>query len=142
MASTSVTRDQNEAEVLRLHASGMPQRAIATRLGVSRPMVQRIINSSDGILPAGSDDDDGVYAEFSELAKAAQSENTLEAYRNVHKVALTCHQNGYDVPWHSLPYLMLLSHTAVDANVSSRRKLRAEIRQVYQDRKDWRDSNA
>jgi len=126
---------------MRLHNQGMPQRAIATKLGVSRPMVQRIINSGE-VVPSGSDDDDGVFAEYEELVKAAQSVNTLDAYRNVHQVALTCHANGYDVPFHSLPYLMLLSELAVDASKAERERLRKEISQVYQDRKDWRDSNA
>ena len=57
MAVTSVQRDHNTADVMRLHASGVSQRAIASRLGISRPMVQRIIDSADDYPVIGSDSD-------------------------------------------------------------------------------------
>jgi transcriptional regulator with XRE-family HTH domain len=56
MAATSVKRDQNTVEVMRLHAAGLSQRQIATRVGISRPMVQRILDSADEMPFSGSDE--------------------------------------------------------------------------------------
>lgn len=53
MAKTSAARDRKSAEVRRLAAAGVSQRQIAARLGISRPMVQRILDSYD---PAGVDE--------------------------------------------------------------------------------------
>jgi len=68
MATTSVKRDQNTAEVWRLHAAGLSQRQIASRLHITRPMVQRILDSADDRPSIGSDDE---VSEFrSELSDA------------------------------------------------------------------------
>jgi transcriptional regulator with XRE-family HTH domain len=56
MAVTSGDRDRNAAEVRRLHAAGMSQRQIAQRLNISRPMVQRILETSDPVALNGSDE--------------------------------------------------------------------------------------
>jgi transposase len=57
MASTSVKRDHNASEVVRLDAAGLSQRQIASRLGISRPMVQRILDSYDPGSSNGSDEE-------------------------------------------------------------------------------------
>jgi predicted transcriptional regulator len=124
---------------MRLRAAGRSQRQIAEQLHISRPMVQRIIDSSDPNAFSGSEDDDGVIAEFEDMAKTAHAIGTLDAYRNVHSVAKVCHSNGYDVRWHSLPYLMALSAAEIDAGKRERDSLRKEISEVYQDMKDWRE---
>jgi predicted transcriptional regulator len=122
-------------KIFSLDQQGYSQRQIAAMVELSQSTVQRILS---GPMPDNSDPD-GVLAEFNGLAKAAQSENSLDAFRHVHQVALTCHANGYDVPWHSLPYLMLLSATEVEANAADRKRLRMESSQVYQDMKDWKN---
>lgn len=141
MAVTSVTRDQKSAEVMRLHAAGLSQRAIAARVGISRPMVQRILDSSDPLAVAGLEDDpDGVIAEFDEMSDAAAADGSLDAYRRLHEVALVCHANGYDVRWHPLRLLSALSAAELDATSQSvRRALNAEILKVYADMREWRD---
>jgi hypothetical protein len=103
-----------------------------TRVGAPAP-----VNTPEIALVS---DPDGVTAEFEQLAKAAQSENTLDAYRRVHETARVCHANGYAVPFHPLPYLTLLS-AAEDAATSKRQRdaLRKEVRQVYADMRAWRD---
>jgi hypothetical protein len=58
MASTSADRDRNAREVRRLSAAGLSQRQIADRLNITRPMVQRILVSSDPAELNGSDDSD------------------------------------------------------------------------------------
>jgi transcriptional regulator with XRE-family HTH domain len=58
MAATSVKRDKNTVEVMRLHAAGLSQRQIAARVGISRPMVQRILDSADPDTFNGSDEDE------------------------------------------------------------------------------------
>jgi transcriptional regulator with XRE-family HTH domain len=57
MASTSTVRDRYSSEVLRLHGAGLSQRQIAARVGITRPMVQRIVNSADPSELSGSDDE-------------------------------------------------------------------------------------
>jgi hypothetical protein len=126
-------------KVFNLSGQGYSQRQIAAAVQLSQSTVQRILS---GPAPA-SNDPDGVLAEFEELARAAQQENTLAAYRHVHETALVCHQNGYDVPWHSLPYLVLLS--TVELRATSRRErdaLNAETMCVYQDMREWRQRNS
>ena len=125
-------------KVFHLRGQGYSQRQIAATVQLSQSTVHRILSG-----PAPDDSDpDGVFAEFEELAKAAQRENTLAAYRHVHQTALVCHQNGYDVPWHSLPYLMLLSTADQDATSKRERDaLNAEIVCVYQDMREWRERN-
>lgn len=122
-------------KIFNLHSQGYSQRQIAGMVELSQSTVQRILN---GPVPADTDPD-GVLAEFNEMARQAKAENTLDAYRSVHETAKVCHGNGYDVPWHSLPYLMLLSATVIDAGKRERESLRKEISQVYQDMKDWRE---
>jgi predicted transcriptional regulator len=122
-------------KVFQLHREGYSQRQIAGMVELSQSTVQRVLS---GPVPDDADPD-GVLAEFNELARAALKENTLGAYRNVHATAKVCHANGYDVPWHSLPYLMLLSAACIEAvSQRDRNSLNAEILGVYQDMKDWR----
>jgi predicted transcriptional regulator len=56
MASTSVKRDQNEAEIRRLHGEGFSQRQIASHLGVTRPLVQRVLAKPGPPQPEAGDD--------------------------------------------------------------------------------------
>lgn len=122
--------------IFRLHGQGYSQRQIAASVELSQSTVQRILSG-----PAPDDSDpDGVFAEYAELAKSAQRENTLAAYRHVHQTALVCHVNGYDVPWHSLPYLMVLSASEQEATSQRERNaLNAEVMCVYQDMREWRE---
>lgn len=88
-------------------------------------------------------DPEGVFGEFETLAAHALADNRLDAYRHVHEAAKVCHANGYDVRWHSLPYLVALSAALIDAkSARERNKLRAEVTSIYQDMKDWRNENA
>jgi predicted transcriptional regulator len=122
-------------KIFQLHSEGYSQRQIAGMVELSQSTVQRVLS---GPVPDGTDLD-GVFAEFNELARAALKENTLGAYRNVHETARVCHANGYDVRWHSLPYLVKLSAALIDArSAGDRNSLNAEILGVYQDMKDWR----
>jgi transcriptional regulator with XRE-family HTH domain len=57
VAKTSVSRDKNASEVLRLHDAGLSQRQIAARLGVSRSMVVRILDSGEPVQPAAYNPD-------------------------------------------------------------------------------------
>jgi predicted transcriptional regulator len=125
-------------KVFQLHEQGYSQRQIATLVELSQSTVQRLLS---GPVPETATDPDGIFAEYEELAKSALRDNTLAAYRHVHQTALVCHQNGYDVPWHSLPYLMALSAAEQEASTArERNSLRAETMMVYQDMREWRDA--
>ena len=84
-------------------------------------------------------DPDGVYAEFDALVAEASAEGRLDGFRLVHKAALACHKNGYDVPFHALPYLMALSAAEQNASTADERQaLRDEQMKIYADVKEWR----
>lgn len=88
-------------------------------------------------------DPDGVFGDFEALAAQALADNRLDAYRHVHEAAKVCHANGYNVRWHSLPYVVALTAALIDAkSARERKKLKAEVVSVYRDMKDWRNENA
>jgi predicted transcriptional regulator len=140
VARTAGGPHQLTAKIFSLSDQGYSQRQIAAETRLSQSTVQRILA---GPRPDTPSDPDGILAEFEELAKQAEAENTLAAYRRVHETAKICHGNGYDVRWHSLPYLMILSAAEQEASTArERNSLRAEAMMVYQDMREWRERNA
>ena len=81
MATTSVERDRKASEVRRLNAAGLSQRQIAARLGVTRPMVQRILASSDPVGTAGDPDVDDFRREAGEIAAEAFQDRNMDALK-------------------------------------------------------------
>ena len=71
MAKTSVERDQVDFEVRRLANAGVSQRQIASRLGITRPMVQRILAKPDQRKDSVSDPE--VASFRSEVTEAADT---------------------------------------------------------------------
>lgn len=55
MAKASLDRHSKSSEVFRLDSSGLSQRQIAGRLGITRSMVQRILEKSDPVGSVGPD---------------------------------------------------------------------------------------
>lgn len=137
VARTSAGPHPLTGKIFHLSDQGYSQRRIAAETKLSQSTVNRVLSGSR---PSGPSDPEGVFAEFDELYAAAKAENTIEAYRRVHQVALTCHDNGYAVPFHPLPYLMLLSAALIEArSAGERNKLNAEIMAVYADLRAWRE---
>jgi transcriptional regulator with XRE-family HTH domain len=122
-------------EVWRLHDLGYSQRRIAAEVGLSQSTVNRILSSPQ---PYSLDDADGVFAEYDEMHETAKASPSLEAFRLVHRAAIAAHENGYDVPWHSLRLIMLLAAAELEATSRKERaSLRSEVTQVFADMKAW-----
>src|SRR5690242_19505802 len=127
MASESQERKQKEQEIRYLASTGMSQRAIGRRLGISRPMVQRVLEKAGiggvdaaGSIPAGQPDDFlAVAAEFDEMFRLAKESGDIDAFRRVHKVARTCFEEGYRVSYGTLPYIVALSSAQAGENIDS-----------------------
>lgn len=130
MARTAEGPHPLTGKVFTLSDQGFGQRQIAAETGLSQPTVSRILS---GPRPVGPSDDDGVFAEFEDLAKAAFADGSVDALRHVHEAARVCRINGYQVPWHALPLIMKLSEVAIEASAAERRKLRAEVKAIYAD---------
>ena len=81
VASTSIDRDRKASEVRRLAAAGLSQRQIASRLGVTRPMVQRILASSDPVRTSADPDVDEFRREVTEVATEAFQDRNLDALK-------------------------------------------------------------
>ncbi len=132
--------------VFYLSGLGYSQRRIASDTGLSQSTVQRILSGPQPAshnMPDAPDDADEVFQQYDELYASAMADGSLKALSEVHKAAVACHQNDYDVPFRSLPYLMALSAAEQGASTAGERNsLRAEIMMVYQDMREWRARNA
>jgi len=129
--------------VFYLSGLGYSQRRIASDTGLSQSTVQRILcgpQPASHSTPSAPEDADEVFQQYDELYASAIADGSLTALSEVHTAALACHQNGYDVPFRSLPYVMALSVAEQEASTAGERNsLNAEIMMVYQDMREWRD---
>ncbi len=138
MANVSQDRKNNEQQIRYLASQGMSQRSIARRLGVSRPLVQRVLGTASGQVPEPAydqpEDFGEVQADFDGLVESARAADTIEGWRDLHEVARTCYSNGYRVSYNPLPLLMALS-AAQSVQVSQQvwQRYHKEISAVY----DW-----
>ena len=85
MAKTSLGRDSKAGEVFRLRSAGLSQRQIASQLGITRSMVQRILEKSGPDGSVGSDADESRFrADMREVIDlAAGDESLLRGYVKV-----------------------------------------------------------
>lgn len=121
-------------KVWRLHREGKSQRQIAAAVSLSQSTVNRVLSGPEPAV----DDTDEVKAEYEQLYEASDN-GSLDFYREMHRIALVCHANGYDVKWSPLRYLSALSQAENEATTrEDRDAFRAETSQVYADIKDWR----
>jgi len=82
MAKTSVERDRVEPDVRRMDAEGLSQYQIATRLGISRPMVQRILATPDQRHGVASDPDIASFrSEVTDVARIAFEDGDIDQLR-------------------------------------------------------------
>jgi len=123
----------------------------ARKLGVSRGVVQRVLGTP-GTLPVVApvdvpDDFDEVQVEFNQMVEQARASNTVDGWRSLHKVARTCFENGYAVPYGTLPYLISLSTAQAGEDIDSpagrqrRKGWGLEIVSVYHFMKFYRLAN-
>lgn len=83
MSNASNQRKSVDSEVRRLDAAGMSQRLIAARLGISRPMVQRVLREPDP-LPVSSGEVEKFRADMREAI--ALADGNLSQLRELVKV--------------------------------------------------------
>lgn len=141
MARTAGGPHPKTGRVFYLSGLGYSQRRIASDTSLSQSTVQRILSGpgpASHNVPDAPDDADEVFQQYDELYASAMADGSVSALSEVHKAAVACHENGYDVPFRSLPYLMALS-AADPSTADERNSLRAEIMMVYQDMREWRE---
>ena len=147
LATESQERRQNETEIRFWASKGMSQRAIARRLGVSRPMVQRVLDKSGPLTLSGSDDDSPddlgeVQSELNAKVESARSNGDLDVFRRVHEAARACYTNGYRVKYNPLWFLMRLHGLQTAAGTKEQwMSYHLEIKAVYDDMRLWRIGN-
>jgi DNA invertase Pin-like site-specific DNA recombinase len=145
MANPSEDRKRHESEIRRLLGQGMPERIIASRLGVSRGMVQRVKASTPAAAVTVSADEPAdaaeVKADYETLYKNSD-DGSLGFLREMWRVALVCHSNGYNVKCDSLRFIMALTHARNETESQrEREELDAEIMEAYAHVREWRDRN-
>lgn len=147
LATESQERRQNESEIRFWASKGMSQRAIARKLHISRPMVQRVLSTSGSSAVTGSDDDSPddlgeVQSELNAMVESARSNGGLDVFRSVHEAARVCYTNGYGVKYNPLWFLMKLHELQAATGTNEQWwQYHLEIKSVYQDMRDWRICN-